>query len=308
MESGSLRHRSVTTFASWLLAIGILAWLVWRADRDALLSALGSADLFRYVVVTIGFVGVWLSIDAFVLSWLFGRLGARTRWAEMVRFRGATYLFIVVSFHLANAALIGLVHRRTGVPLTRVTASMLVLYVGDLTALCGVSFFASLGASSPILSLVRPVLAAVVVGLLGLFAAGYVLRARLAGKPFFGVVADLGPLDVGALVGLRSIFYGSFVLFAWITLPAFDISLPLDSIASRMPVIMSIAALPITPGGLGTTQAAMLAFFGELADSGRVLAYSLVYGLSLIVFRLPVGAALAPGVLGSLGDEKRGGT
>lgn len=300
MGSGFLRRRSAVTLASWLLAVGILAGLVWHADRDALFSALGSADLVRYALVTTGFVGVWLAIDAFVLSWLFGRLGAHTGWGEMVRFRGATYLFIVVSFHLANAALVGLVHRRTGVPLARVTASMLVLYVGDLAALCGVSFFASLGASSQILSLIRPVLAAVGLGLLALLAAGYALRTRLEGRPFFGVVADLGPLDVASLVGLRAVFYGSFVVFAWVTLPSFDIVLPLDAVAARMPVIMSIGALPITPGGLGTTQAAMLALFGELADSGRVLAYALVYGLSLIVFRLPIGAVLAPGVLGSL--------
>lgn len=307
MESASLRHRSLAPLASWLLAIGILGFLVWRADRDALLSALGSADLGRYVAATIGFVGIWLSIDAFVLSWLFGRLGARTGWTEMVRLRGATYLFIVVSLHLANAALVGLVHRRTGVPLARVTASMLVLYVGDLTALCAVSFFASLGASSQVLSVIRPVLAVVGLGLLALLAVGHALRARLAGRPFFGVVADLGPLDVATLVGLRAAFYASFVLFAWVTLPSFEIFLPLDAIASRMPVIMSIGALPITPAGLGTTQAAMLAFFGELADSGRVLAYALVYGLSLIVFRVPIGAALAPGVLGSLRAGVRGG-
>jgi uncharacterized membrane protein YbhN (UPF0104 family) len=301
-----LRRRSAATLASWLLAFGILSFLVWRADREALFSALRSADLARYALATTGFVGIWLSIDAFVLSWLFGRLGAPTGWSEMVRFRGATYVFIVVSFHLANAALVGLVHRRTGVPLARVTASMLVLYIGDLTALCGVSFLASLGASSPILALIRPVLAALALGLLALFAAGLALRTRLEGRPFFGVVADLGPLDVASLVGLRAIFYGSFVLFVWVTLPTFDIALPLQAIASRMPVIMSIGALPITPGGLGTTQAAMLAFFGELADSGRVLAYALVYGMSLIVFRLPIGAALAPGVLGLLRGGPRG--
>lgn len=306
MESASSRHRLAATLASWLLAVGILVGLIWQADRDALLSALGSADLARYVVVTIGFVGLWLSIDAFVLSWLFGRLGAHTGWAEMVRFRGATYLFIVASLHLANAALVGLVHRRTGVPLARVTASMLVLYVGDLAALCGVSFLSSLGATSQVLSLIRPVLAATGLGMVALLAAGYALRARLAGRPFFGVVADLGPRDVASLVALRAVFYGSFVLFAWVTLPSFDIFLPLEAIASRMPVIMSIGALPITPGGLGTTQAAMLAFFGEFADSGRVLAYALVYGLSLIAFRVPVGAALAPGVLGLLRARPRG--
>lgn len=295
-----MRRRPAATLASWFLACGILAVLVLRADRESLLSALRSADLVRYALATIAFVGIWLSIDAFVLSWLFNRLGARMGWGEMVRFRGATYLLIAVSLHLANAALVGLVHRSTGVPLTRVTASMLVLYVGDLAALCGFSFLASLGASSPILSLLRPVLAAVALGLLALLAAGYALRARLEGRPFFGVAAALSPLDLVSLIGLRALFYCSFVVFVWITLPSFDIVLPIRAIASRMPLIMSIGALPITPGGLGTTQAAMLAFFGEVADSGRVLAYALVYGLSLILFRLPVGALLAPGVLGAL--------
>jgi len=283
----------------------MLALLVYRADRGALWAALQSAELVRYGIASAVFVGVWLAFDAYILGWLFGRLGAAIPWHEMVRLRGATYLLLALSLHVANAAMIGLVQQRSGVSLARAAASMLVMYAGDLTALCGVSLLASLGVSSPLVSALRPVLAGLTLGLLGLFAVGLIMRRRLAGRPFFGVVADLGALDVAALIGLRAAFYGTFVAFAWVTLPALQIDLPLHEIAARMPVVMGIGALPITPAGLGTTQAAMLALFGELADPSHVLAYALLYGLTLVGLRIPIGAVLAPGMLGRSRAESR---
>ncbi|MFQ5514687.1 MAG: lysylphosphatidylglycerol synthase domain-containing protein [Myxococcota bacterium] len=301
-----MRRKALTTLASWGLAISLLTFLIVRADSEALLAALRGADLTRYLLGTCAFIAIWLAIDAYILSWLFTRLAAPVRWREMLRLRGATYLLIAVSFHLANAALVALVRQRAARPLAQVAAAMLVLYVGDLTALAGLSFAASLGSRSPILDVLRPFLGSLALGLIGLFALGVALRERLQGRPFFGVLAALGPADIARLVVLRAGFYASFVLFVWITLPAFQIHISLPAIASRMPVVMAVGALPLTPGGLGTTQAAMLVLFGELADSAAVLAYGIVYGLSLVLLRLPIGALLAPAVLGSLRPEEPG--
>lgn len=282
---------------SWALAVAILVALLCRADPDALWAALRSADLVRYGLASALFVGVWLAVDGFILSWLFGRLGAPIGWAEMLRLRGATYLLLAASLHAANAALVALVHRRAGIGLARAAASMGVLYAGDLTALCAFSWLASLGSTSPLVAALRPLLGLVSLGGVALLVCAVAFGDRLRGRPFFGVAADLGAGDVVLLVALRSAFYASFVLFFWLTLPALGIKIPVGEIATRVPLVMSVAALPITPGGLGTTQAAMLALFGELADPNRVLAYSLLYGFTLVVFRLPVGAALAPNVL-----------
>lgn len=294
---GSLRRSHVLTLVSWAIAAAILGLLVWRADRAALADALATAELGRYLIVALGFVALWLALDSFVLSWLFGRLGARVSWGAMARIRGATYLPMALSFHLASAALVGVVHERTGTPLARAAAVMLVLYAGDLAALTGVAFLASLGASSPWLSVSRPLLAATCAGTLTIFAAGRLMRRRLSGRPFFGVLADLAGRDVALLVALRALFQASFVGFVWLTLPAFAIDLSLRDVAARVPIVLSVGALPITPGGLGTTQAAMVALFGELADTARVLAYAVLFGASLVFLRLPIGAALAPGVL-----------
>jgi hypothetical protein len=68
---------------------------------------------------------------------------------------------------------------------------------------------------------------------------------------------------------------------------------------------MSVGALPITPGGLGTAQAAFVALFAGLADPERLLAYALVWAAALPLLRIPLGLALghrvlAPALAGAL--------
>jgi uncharacterized membrane protein YbhN (UPF0104 family) len=264
---------------------------------------MASADLVGFTIACAAFAGVWLALDAYTLSWLFARLGTPTRWLDMIRYRGASYLFLVASLHAANAALVALIQRRTGAPLARVTASMGMYYLGDLTALCSVAFVASLGVTGSVFAYVRPILGAVSLGLLGFFAVAHLLRERLVRIPLLGLIAELGPAEICALVSLRAAFYGTFVLFVWITLPGFQVELSLGAVAARMPIVMGIGALPITPAGLGTTQAAMVALFDGVADSTRVLAYSVAYALALVAIRLPIGAVLAPRVLGAPREE-----
>jgi uncharacterized membrane protein YbhN (UPF0104 family) len=99
------------------------------------------------------------------------------------------------------------------------------------------------------------------------------------------------PRDLARVVALRWIFYASFAVFVWLTLPCFALHAPFLDVLARMPLVQSIAALPISPSGVGTAQAAMLALFSGFGPPARWLAYSLVYGLTLVVLRLPLGFA-----------------
>ena len=95
-------------------------------------------------------------------------------------------------------------------------------------------------------------------------------------------------------VAWRGLFYASFVAFAALSLPAFGIHVPLRALIGLVPVTMSIAALPVTVAGIGSTQAAMWTLYGPFGEPAAVLAYSLVYGATLVLFRLPIALVCLP--------------
>ncbi len=282
--------RNLRLTLPWLVGAAILAVLFWRIDATETLAALTSGDLSRYAPFALGFILLWLAIDAHVLGWLFSRIAGPIRYAEMVRLRARTYPLMVVSFDLANAALVASLCRATGAPLTRVAGGMLVHYLGDLAAVTGLAFGASLFVESPIVSVLRPLLGALCVGFIAILLAGRLGRGILRGRPVVESLSLLSASEIVRLVFSRAVFQASFVAFAWLTLPAFGLHVSSLDVAARMPLVLSIGALPITPGGLGTTQAAIAALFGEFGSPARLLAYGLVYGFTLML-RLPLGLA-----------------
>jgi hypothetical protein len=238
------------------------------------------------------FVAGWLAMDARILAFLFARTVGPVRWMDMVRMRGATYPLMAVSVDLANAALVASVRRATGAPLTRVAGAMVLHYLCDLAALTSVAFGASLAVESRLVAALRPALGALALLFSSALVAARFGRRWLRGRPVAGVSTDLSLRALLLLVGGRGVFYLSFACFAWLTLPSFGVDVRLLDAAARMPVLQSVAALPISPAGVGTAQAAAVLLFGDLGSHARVLAWGLVYGLSLLALRLPLGLAL----------------
>ena len=274
----------------WLTALAILAFLFARIDAQATWSALARADALRYAGLACAFSLLWLALDATVLRNLFAPLGAELRWVDMLRERAATYPLMVVSFHLASAALVARLARRTPVGLARLGGGMLVHYLGDLAALAGVSLAAAWSLEGPLAGALRPLLAALALGAGALLIAGRLARRQLRERPIVDALADLSGADLALLVAGRCAWYASFSLFVWSTAPCFDLALPFADVVARTPLVLAIAGLPIAPAGLGTAQAALVVLFDTLGPQPQLLAYGLVFGATLIVLRLPIGA------------------
>jgi hypothetical protein len=245
----------------------------------------------RFAPLVLGFLGLWLAIDSFVLSRLFSALAGPIPWRAMARWRAATYPFFAISFHLGSAALVATLHARTGAPWTRLAGGMLVHYLCDLAALSSLAFAASLAVDAPFMSYVRPVLAGIAVALVLVALAGRAGRGLLRGRPVVEALADLSLADLGRVVAGRWAWYASVTGFVWLTLPCFGLAIPAAELAARMPITLALAALPISPGGLGTTQAAMLALLSPFAPAPELLAYSLAY-TGVFFLRVPIGLGL----------------
>lgn len=280
------RGKRLARLAPWPVAVALLAAVFWRVDLEATLGAFAAADWKRFALAALPFAALWLVIDAAALSRLVSRFHTRVGFRSMLRLRGGSYLFLVLSYDAAQAALALALQRRLGIPLVALGGTFLFYYAIDLLTIAGLGLggaSALPGARADALTAALGVLLAVVVTGLVLFG-GIGRRARL--------------LAAAELLGWRMLFYASFVAFSAATLPAFGIHVPLRALVACVPVTLSIAALPITVSGLGSAQVAMLALYGAFAEPAAIVAYSLAHTASLVVLRLPIGLFFWPSIAG----------
>jgi multidrug transporter EmrE-like cation transporter len=280
------RGKKLARLAPWLAAAALLAVVFWRVDLEATLGAFAAADWKRFGLAALPFAALWLVIDAAALSRLVSRFHAPVDFGTMLRLRGGSYLFLVLSYDAAQAVLALALHRRLGIPLLALGGTFLFYYAIDLLTIAGLGLAGASalpGVRAEALTAVLAVLLAVVLGGLVLFGA---LKRRVRLR------------DAAELLGWRVLFYASFVGFAAATLPAFGIHVPLRALVACVPVTLSIAALPITVSGIGTAQVAMLALYGAFAEPAAIVAYSLAHTASLIVLRLPIGLLFWPSIAG----------
>jgi hypothetical protein len=293
-------RRAIRRLAPWLAAAVLLAAVFLRVDVAATAHALAGADWPRFAAAAVPFALLWLALDAAALSRLVTRFHAPVGWREMLRLRGATYLLLVLSYDAAQAALALALSRRLGVSLLALGGTFLFWYAIDLGTIAALGSLGALALPGSLGAALRPALAGVLLLVAGALAGGaWLARAgrlpgRLAGARVLATLRQLHARDAAEWALWRVLFYTSFVAFAAATLPAFGIRVPAAALLVCVPVTLSLAALPITVAGLGSTQLAMLALYGAFADEASIVAYSLAHGACLVALRLPIGLVCWP--------------
>jgi hypothetical protein len=273
----------------WAIGLALVALLLLRVDARATLDALAAGDLARYAPAALAFVASWLALDALLLARLFSHLGPRIRWARAAWLRASTYPAMALSFHLASAQLTAVLAREQGTSLARAAGGMLAHYVVDVGALAAVALAGTCLAGGLAVPHLRAPLAAIALVCAALLLASRRIRAPRSE----GTLEAVAALPARALAGLtlgRAAFHASAALFVWWTAPAFHLSAPLGALLGRMPIVLAVASLPISPGGLGTAHAAMLWLFEGYGTEAQILAYGLVYSFTLTFVRVPLGA------------------
>lgn len=285
----------------WLGAAVLLALALGRSDLGAAQRALAAADWGRYAAAACVFALGWLLLDSLILARLVSRFHRPVGVRALLPLRGATYLLLVLSYDAAQAALALGLHRRHGIPLGALGGTFLFYYLVDVLTIATLASGGALVAGDALGGRVRVALAAVagaaVLALVALTALAR-RRGRLPGwLQRSRVLETLGRVrgrDAAEWMAWRAAFYASFVGFAALTMPAFGLAVPLAVLVPCVPVVMSLAALPISVSGVGSTQLAMLALYAGHAEPAALLAYSLVYTATLVAVRLPIGLACLP--------------
>ena len=282
----------------WVLPFAVsaafLTFLLSRMDAGKVLDLVTPQVLSILVPTMLAFTAISLLIEAICLVRLvpvsrkvFGLMTA-------ARVKSASYLLYIVNYALGAGALTLLLRRRAGMRLSDAGGIVLLLAAFDLGLLLLVTAVGAAWSEAETPGVLVGVIATAGVGMVGGLA---LLRSsrplgpleRIRSMTLFRAARTSAPsllLEIGLL---RLVFVFNFIGLAWISLVAFDVSIPLGDVAVSFAIVALISTLPIAVAGLGTGQAAFVYMFRDWATEETLLACSLAFSAGLILLRAGLG-------------------
>jgi hypothetical protein len=293
-----------------LVSVGALYAVLRQVDLGALAAALSWKVATLLLPAMLLYGAVTLAIEALCLALLVRpRKPDFSLWTA-ARLKCASYLLLTLHYALGVGALSVLVRRRTGLPLAEAAGITVLVFAADVLVVVALA-----GGGIALLGLDET--AEIVLALLGvmLVAGVALLRSprslgpfeRLRALSFFSALRRAELRQLLQLVGLRALFSCCFVGVYGAAFASFDLAPALPLLTAGILVVAMVSGLPIAVGGLGTSQAAFLYVFRDVADPERLLAVSLIASAAMIALRVGMGLLFAREyareALASIGEE-----
>lgn len=295
------RHARVALPA--VVSLAALFWVSRAIDVEKLASAVTWRVGALLVPAFLLYGALTLAIEALSILRLVRSAAPGFGLWTAARIKSASYLLAIVNYTLGAAALTVLLRRRAGIGLGRAASVVLVIGSVDLLILLSIaalSLTVAVGANfGNDARVALGVLAAV--GGAGFFAGLALLRApvplgpleRLRSLAVLEALRTTPLRQLGELAVLRTAFVSSFMVLGVSAFRAFEIPVPLSELVVGLIVVGVISALPIAVAGLGTTQVAIVEYFGAHADDEVLFALSLVLNAGMILLRVAIGMLFA---------------
>jgi uncharacterized membrane protein YbhN (UPF0104 family) len=301
-------RRRVRALVPWGVAALVLVYVFSHTSGQALADALGRVSLWRFALVLLGLTVGALLADAWVI-WLALRATAQhverdaadaarpaLAYRDVFLVRGASALLSLLSYGAGQGGVMYFLYRRHGVSVAAGASAVLLATAASMAVLAllsGLGILAGAIPDRPEIRAVAWVALAAVPAYVGLVAARprFLLRHQL-----FRALFAVRPLALVRVLGARVLHLGVLITGHWLVMHLFGIAVPPAAALLRLPAMFMVAALPISPAGLGTTQAAAITLFSshagapdQAAREATVLAYSLSCHVAGVVLLVLVG-------------------
>ena len=287
----------------WVVAFAIAGYVFRVVSIEEAWSALLQARVEIILPVVLGTVLCWFLIESRAYAYVFSRFNTAVSWQEARSLRGVTYLLTPIHLSLGKAALVLRLQRVKKVPLLEGASSVALYQTIDAVVLAGLTAIGLwLIPSTPETSAAQGVAIAIVIVLL------LYLTLIRSDRPKLHPLDRVRHLtlhhahrririrDAVIIVAAKLAYHLIAVAAFYFGLRAFGIDVPFTLVLATTPTIEAIGGLPITPGGLGTQQAAMLYFFGGHGTEAAIIAFGFSLPIALMVARSLLGLVYLPGV------------
>ena len=292
----------------WIAAAAILLFLFWRIDIKQFLNALFEANLYLYLPAVIVFILGAFLLDAQNIKAILHHFSYEVPYKQVLGIRGITYLLMTINWTVGMGGMAYYLKQVGGIPLMRSTA--LIFFFNAITQ---ITMFLMAGIGCLLVSepsvIVNKMFIVCIVGLgayiifisiLKILPSWKILK-KIKNMALLKVFHEASVKSYFLLTFWRVLYYLAFIAFYYAGVKAFHMDIPLIELLTSVPIILLVISLPITPMGLGTSQAAMILLFKDFGSEPNILAFSIVYLVSVQLLRSIIGlcyikkfAGLAP--------------
>jgi hypothetical protein len=276
----------------------VLAWLLQGVDLASVARAVNGRVAVVMIPALVGFCAATLWLEAVSIHRLVASPPPSFGLWTAARIKCASYLPGLIHYTLGLGGLAVLLRRRTGLSLGESLGLVLLISSADLlvvlTAASASAAVIGVEARGVRTGLVVLVIGGLVIGLAVLRAPGSLgALDRLRALAIFEGLRRVPMPRLAELLTLRVFFSACFVAGCASAFAAFEIPAPPARLVSGIMLVALVAALPIAVSGLGTSQAAFVYLFADIAPAERLLAMSLVLSFGMIAMRAAMGLCFA---------------
>jgi hypothetical protein len=283
------RPKAARRLIAALLTLAIFALILRRVGFSALAAALRDADYATFLALMIPNTLFYFAWDTLVLTVVIRWFHGPVRYRDLLPVRAASYVVGFFNTNLGRGALAAYLSRRLQAPFLELGSTVIFLVLTEYTQLVLWAMLGLFGFRAEVSRSVLVVAAGVATAWLG-------IRWLLAPRAW-AIVRTFRlatPARYATIVALRAPLFFVSLCLHYYAAHAFGIHIPFSQMLTFLPVIFMIAALPVTVAHLGTTQAAWIFFFSQLAPVPRLLAFSLAAHLVFASTRALLGVLWLP--------------
>ena len=278
---------------SLAIAIGLVALVAARIDFDEFLRQVRRTNYVGFFGLAIVTTLLLMTTDSFATVGLYRRTIGPLPFREFFIVRAASYLPSLLNYHLGQAWATYFIAKVYRAPLWRVAGSTLLAYATILGcillfAACAIPFNADR------ITWLIPVVAGMTVLALLYLACIALAPGSLKRWQTTAPLIETGVR--GHLVAFAYRIPHMIVLFlaTWLPFFFFGVRIPLGYALAAIPPLMLVAALPITPQGIGTRDVLAVQLFSQCAlgspEERRavIVATTLSWAVTLIIVQAVV--------------------
>lgn len=262
---------------AWSGTIVLLTWLVATTDLTEVWRAMQEARMAVFLGAVVLFSLVLFCVDTLTTRFFLERAGISISRGEFLRIRGASYLLNFVNYALALGMMATLVSRSSGKPLKVASSPFLLLSFVDLAILSLIVLTVLAAGYSPFDSQTTRALLLLAAGIL---AGGFVILSATRGRALPGWLEHMvpdgllesfraaNPLDLLLMGMLRAGYIALDGLATVVFLSTFGFKVPFSSVLVFESILSFVALLPVSVGGIGSTQVVMRDLYATFSASG----------------------------------------
>ncbi len=289
----------------WLVAAGIFVYLFHLYPPSKVWEALKYVNIPAFAAFSLAYFFFIFLVYSWVMTKVITKFSHAVRFGDIFAARGATYLIMVLNYPASQAAFAYYLKRRYNIPIFQALGIFFFIIVIDLLwiitlALAG-SLFQEYDIAGVDLGHIVRTVALIAYAALFLWLAFWrrwperligrhirvPLLEKLRKKKVFHIFDRATVKDYVVTALQRTPIHFTIIISMYVVLRTFDAYIPFTKILGNIPIVFLIGTLPITPGGLGTTNALMVELLnkyltGPIFQNGKITPQEILFTASLL--------------------------